>query len=56
MSDEDKPAPCPRGCTMWTCGPAQSPHTCPYAEDINGDSETLCECCEKCAHECAMDI
>ena len=31
-------------------------HTCPYAEDINGDSESLCDCCAVCEHECAMDI
>jgi len=31
-------------------------HTCPYAEDINGDSETLCTCCPYCEHQCCMDI
>lgn len=31
-------------------------HTCPYAEEINEDSDTLCDCCETCMHECAMDI
>ena len=31
-------------------------HTCPYAEDVNSDSETLCTCCDMCQHECAMDI
>lgn len=31
-------------------------HTCPYAEDINGDHETLCTCCEDCTRECADDI
>jgi len=36
--------------------PAAEPHTCPYAEEINGDSETLCTCCEDCQYECAMDI
>jgi hypothetical protein len=35
---------------------AEEPHTCPYSEEINGDSETLCECCSNCEHECAMDI
>lgn len=32
------------------------PHICPYRDDVNGDSETLCNCCEDCTHECAMDI
>lgn len=31
-------------------------HTCPYKEDIHDDSETLCNCCDDCAYECAMDI
>ena len=35
---------------------ACEPHTCPYSEDIHNDKETLCTCCEKCAHECCMDI
>ena len=35
---------------------AEEPHTCPYAEDINDDHESLCTCCNDCAHECAMDI
>ena len=35
---------------------ACEPHICPYAEDIHGDYETLCTCCEKCQHECCMDI
>lgn len=39
------------------CGhEAIEPHTCPFAEDIHGDSETLCTCCEACEHECLMDI
>jgi hypothetical protein len=32
------------------------PHTCPYAEEIGGDSETLCTCCDACTYECAMNI
>ena len=34
----------------------EEPHTCPYAEDINDDHETLCTCCADCQYECAMDI
>lgn len=35
---------------------AQEPHGCPYAEEINDDFTTKCNCCEACTHECAMDI
>ena len=28
---------------------------CPYALDI-GDEERMCDCCECCRIECAMDI
>ena len=31
-------------------------HTCPYAEEIHGDYETLCDCDEEQRHQCAMDI
>lgn len=40
-----------------TCGEQEvAPHTCPYSEDIHNDSETLCQCCEECTYQCAMDI
>ena len=32
------------------------PHGCPYQEDVNGNDEEICTCCEDCEHECAMDI
>lgn len=35
---------------------AIEPHTCPYSEEINGDSTTLCNCCDECSYQCAMDI
>lgn len=35
---------------------AQPLHPCPYGSEINGDNETLCNCCEDCEHECAMEI
>jgi hypothetical protein len=35
---------------------SDAPHTCPFEEEINGDSETLCNCCPECEHQCAMDI
>lgn len=31
-------------------------HTCPFAEEINGDSTTLCQCCKDCEYQCAQDI
>ena len=31
-------------------------HTCPYAEEINGDSTTLCNCTPEQTRECMMDI
>ena len=37
-------------------GAAQSMHTCPYQEEINGDSDTLCDCCEDCEAECCDSI
>jgi len=38
--------------------PVQDPnlHTCPYAEEIHGDYETLCDCDEESTRQCAMDI
>lgn len=39
------------------CGnDGESSHTCPFKEEINGDSETECNCCDDCKHQCAMDI
>lgn len=35
---------------------ADIPHICPYAQEINDDSDTLCRCCPDCEHECCMDI
>lgn len=32
------------------------PHTCPYAEELGDDYETLCDCCSECTADCAMDI
>ena len=42
-----------------TCGNNEGTselHTCPYAEDIHGDSESMCNCCSDCEYECCMDI
>lgn len=39
------------------CGgiPSADFHTCPYKDDIYSD-QSLCNCCEDCQHQCAMDI
>jgi len=31
-------------------------HPCPYAEEIHCDDTPCCNCCDACAHECAMEI
>lgn len=33
----------------------QEPSPCPYGHELYGDS-TKCNCCDKCARECADDI
>jgi hypothetical protein len=35
--------------------PSES-HTCPYAEEIHNDYETLCDCDEERTRQCAMDV
>ena len=47
IEDEDE-----HGCTH----ECVEPHTCPFEEEINGDSETLCTCCIHCQQSCAEDI
>jgi len=52
--DEDTEDKCP---SNFNCGnAAKELHTCPYAEEINDDSEALCICCDDCTQECAWDI
>jgi len=31
-------------------------HPCPFSEEIHEDYETLCNCCDSCATECARNI
>lgn len=31
-------------------------YTCPYQEDVNGNYETLCNCCDSCQQNCIDDI
>lgn len=32
------------------------PHTCPFAEEIEHDSSTLCTCCVYCEQKCGFEI
>lgn len=36
--------------------PRIEPHSCPYREEIDGDSETLCDCDEEQMEQCAQEI
>lgn len=36
--------------------PAAPSHACPYKEDMDNDTETLCNCCDACRDQCCMDI
>ena len=31
-------------------------HTCPFKEDVGGDTTTTCNCCKKCTKECKNEI
>ncbi len=56
-TEQPEPQPCPKKeDRWWGHGPAQEPHPCPFASEIHNDDDTLCTCCERCTHECAMDI
>lgn len=37
-------------------GDAEPKHTCPFAEEIRGDSDSLCNCCDDCRRECRQNI
>ena len=45
-----------RLCLGCDAQPPAEPHECPYALEINSDSETLCDCCKDCEGTCADDI
>lgn len=36
--------------------PAEPPHTCTLRYELHNDDETLCDCCDNCARECAEDV
>lgn len=56
--DNDKEKKLTYLCGWYTTKPheGKAPHTCPYSEEINGDSETLCTCCDACEQSCILDI
>jgi hypothetical protein len=31
-------------------------HECPYAVEIYDDHEEICDCCDECTSQCAMNI
>lgn len=43
-------------CDRCKKNPTQEEHICPFMQDVNDDSETLCSCCEECTQNCADDI
>ena len=43
-------------CSKCRVNNQQPSHSCPFAEEINNDSSSLCDCCSDCEHECCMDI
>lgn len=39
------------------CGSkGEDEHSCPYAEEINDDFDSLCNCCSSCEQDCCDDI
>lgn len=43
-------------CNRCNNNKANAGHKCPYKHDINGDKDTLCDCCDECTQNCADDI
>jgi hypothetical protein len=43
-------------CQQCKIDPGTDAHTCPYKEDIKGDYETKCNCCDDCKRQCRMSI
>lgn len=44
-------------CKSFDCdNDAEELHSCPYAEDVHGDSESQCNCCESCRNKCSDNI
>lgn len=37
-------------------GPEKEEHMCPFKQDIEGDEESLCNCCDSCRQICVSEI
>jgi hypothetical protein len=51
--DEQKDVMCD-GCVYGNR--ASTPHSCPFQEEMNGDDDTKCACCDDCRLDCLGDI
>lgn len=40
------------------CGknPATEPHPCPFDQEIEGNDDDVCTCCETCQEDCEIDV
>ena len=57
MKDITRPTSKPKPTLTRRCGCATAKvRNCPYDGDVNNNPDQRCKCCDKCAHECAMDI
>ncbi len=45
----------PNQCQKCSC-PEEQLHPCPYASEIHGDEESLCNCCSECVGVCLDEI
>lgn len=45
----------PLKCQSCEVQPARALHECPFAAEIHNDFKQ-CDCCEKCTHQCCMEI
>jgi len=54
---EDFESTLPSTCDKCKKNNAQPDHLCPYAEELDSwNKGELCNCCEDCQHQCALDI
>lgn len=54
--DFGRPIEEPAKCSRCRREPAQEAHTCPFSCEIHENYDRMCDCCEDCTYECAMDI
>ena len=48
----DKPTLCQHGKDH----SLEDEHTCPFAEDVHNDKDSICNCCDECTKDCSDDI